>query len=129
MATKPKPVFFSPVAAAAQVAPNPDPNVGEEHGSRVPATIDPEDVPLSQRPQPDQVGLEHPGKDVQEARQEARLNPGLVDYVGRRLTVTAKSGDTEEMARLLKLKCDAMNFRNTDGSTPLLSACQAGMDK
>ena len=47
--------------------------------------------------------------------------------VGRRLMVTARTGDAEELARLLKLKPD-VNFRDTDGFTPLQAACKVGMD-
>ena len=95
-------MLFSPAAAVAQAAPNPNPNVGSEAQravSEVPATIDAEDA----------------------GEKKVQL------LVGRRLMVTARKGDAEEMAQLLKLKPD-VNFRDTDGTTPLQAACQVGMD-
>ena len=95
-------MLFSPGAVVAQAAPNPSPNVGSEAQravSEVPATIDAEDA----------------------GEKKVQL------LVGRRLMVTARKGDAEEMARLLKLKPD-VNFRDTDGTTPLQAACQVGMD-
>ena len=102
-------MLFSPGAAVVQAAPNPNPNVGSEAQravseaqravSEVPATIDAEDA----------------------GEKKVQL------LVGRRLMVTARKGDAEEMARLLKLKPD-VNFRDTDGTTPLQAACQVGMD-
>ena len=95
-------VLVSPSAAVAQAAPNLDPNVGSEAQravSEVPATIDAEDA----------------------GEKKVQL------LVGRRLMVTARKGDAEEMARLLKLKPD-VNFRDTDGFTPLQAACKVDMD-
>ena len=101
-------------AAPAQAAPNPNPNVGSEANcavSEVSAANDP---------------LEDAG--------ESRVQPlvpapvgRLSAACGRRLTVAARKGDAEEMARLLTLKPN-VNFRDTDGITPLQAACQVGMD-
>ena len=48
--------------------------------------------------------------------------------VGQRLAESARKGNADEMARLLKLKPD-VNWRGIEGFTPLQAACQVGMDR
>ena len=62
-----------------------------------------------------------PGETLSRARTRVSRN------LGHWLTAAARKGDADELARLLKLGPD-VNFRDTDGITPLQAACHVGMD-